>query len=52
MRLEVSLDLASRLPAGAVRVSESGIETAEDIVQSAGCRVPRLSYRGVADAAA
>ena len=33
VRLEVSLDLASRLPAGAVRVSESGIETAEDIIQ-------------------
>jgi indole-3-glycerol phosphate synthase len=29
--LEVSLDLAARLPAGAVRVSESGIETAEDM---------------------
>ncbi len=29
--LEVSLDLASRLPAGAVHVSESGIETAEDL---------------------
>ena len=29
--LEVSLDLASRLPAAAVRVSESGIETAEDM---------------------
>jgi indole-3-glycerol phosphate synthase len=31
VRLEVSLDLASRLPAAAVRVSESGIETAEDM---------------------
>jgi indole-3-glycerol phosphate synthase len=31
VRLEVSLDLASRLPAGAVHVSESGIETAEDL---------------------
>jgi indole-3-glycerol phosphate synthase len=31
VRLEVSLDLASRLPAGAVHVSESGIETAADI---------------------
>src|ERR1700739_4838618 len=31
VRLEVSLDLAPRLPAAAVRVSESGIETAEDI---------------------
>jgi indole-3-glycerol phosphate synthase len=31
VRLEVSLDLASRLPAGAVHVSESGIETAEDM---------------------
>jgi len=30
VRLEVSLDLAPRLPAAAVRVSESGIETAED----------------------
>jgi indole-3-glycerol phosphate synthase len=36
--LEVSLDLVSRLPAGAVRVSESGIETAEDMnrLRSAG----------------
>ncbi len=33
VRLEVSLDLASRLPAGTVHVSESGIETAEDIVR-------------------
>src|ERR1700689_4064893 len=32
VRLEVSLDLASRLPAGAVHVSESGIETAEDLI--------------------
>jgi indole-3-glycerol phosphate synthase len=31
VRLQVSLDLAARLPAGAVRVSESGIETAEDM---------------------
>jgi indole-3-glycerol phosphate synthase len=31
VRLEVSLDLASRLPAGCVHVSESGIETAEDL---------------------
>jgi indole-3-glycerol phosphate synthase len=31
VRLQVSLDLASRLPAGAVHVSESGIETAEDL---------------------
>ena len=31
VRLEVSLDLASRLPAAAVHVSESGIETAEDM---------------------
>ncbi|HTZ57473.1 MAG TPA: indole-3-glycerol phosphate synthase TrpC [Acidobacteriaceae bacterium] len=31
VRLEVSLDLAPRLPAGAVHVSESGIDTAEDI---------------------
>jgi indole-3-glycerol phosphate synthase len=29
--LEVSLDLAPKLPAGAVHVSESGIETAEDM---------------------
>lgn len=29
--LDVSLELASRLPAGAVHVSESGIESAEDI---------------------
>jgi indole-3-glycerol phosphate synthase len=31
VRLEVSLDLAARLPSAAVRVSESGIETAEDM---------------------
>jgi indole-3-glycerol phosphate synthase len=31
VRLEVSLDLAARLPAAAVRVSESGIETGEDM---------------------
>src|ERR1700688_1644543 len=31
VRLEVSLDLAARLPAGAVHVSESGIDTAEDM---------------------
>ena len=31
VRLEVSLELAARLPAGAVHVSESGIETAEDM---------------------
>ena len=31
VRLEVSLDLAARLPAGMVHVSESGIETAEDL---------------------
>jgi indole-3-glycerol phosphate synthase len=31
VRLEVSLDLAATLPACAVHVSESGIETAEDI---------------------
>jgi indole-3-glycerol phosphate synthase len=31
VRLEVSLELASRLPAGAVHVSESGIETAEHL---------------------
>ena len=31
VRLEVSLELASRLPAAAVRVSESGIEMAEDM---------------------
>jgi indole-3-glycerol phosphate synthase len=31
VRLQVSLDLASRLPAAAVHVSESGIETAEDL---------------------
>jgi indole-3-glycerol phosphate synthase len=31
VRLEVSLDLASRLPPAVVRVSESGIETAEDM---------------------
>src|ERR1700729_97400 len=33
VRLEVSLDLASRLPEGAVRVSESGIETADDLIR-------------------
>ncbi|HEV2273599.1 MAG TPA: indole-3-glycerol phosphate synthase TrpC [Acidobacteriaceae bacterium] len=33
VRLEVSLDLAPRLPAGAVRVSESGIESANDLKQ-------------------
>jgi indole-3-glycerol phosphate synthase len=31
VRLEVSLDLARRLPSAAVRVSESGIETAQDM---------------------
>ena len=31
VRLEVSLELVGRLPRGAVHVSESGIETAEDI---------------------
>jgi indole-3-glycerol phosphate synthase len=31
VRLQASLDLASRLPSGAVHVSESGIETAEDL---------------------
>jgi len=31
--LDVSLELASRLPAGAVHVSESGIETAEDMTR-------------------
>jgi indole-3-glycerol phosphate synthase len=31
VRLEVSLDLVARLPAAVVRVSESGIETAEDM---------------------
>jgi indole-3-glycerol phosphate synthase len=31
VRLEVSLELAARLPAAAVRVSESGIETARDM---------------------
>jgi indole-3-glycerol phosphate synthase len=31
VRLEVSLDLAARLPSAVVRVSESGIETAEDM---------------------
>src|SRR5277367_558890 len=31
VRLEVSLDLATRLPSAVVRVSESGIETAEDM---------------------
>jgi indole-3-glycerol phosphate synthase len=33
VKLEVSLDLAPRLPVGAVRVSESGIETAEDLTR-------------------
>ncbi len=31
VRLEVSLDLAARLPASAVRVAESGIDNAENI---------------------
>jgi indole-3-glycerol phosphate synthase len=31
VRLEVSLDLAAKLPAGAVHVSESGIQTVEDM---------------------
>ena len=31
VKLEVSFDLATRLPIGAVHVSESGIETAEDM---------------------
>ena len=31
VKLETSLDLASRLPAGTVHVSESGIQTAEDL---------------------
>ena len=31
VQLQVSLDLASRLPSAAVHVSESGIETAEDL---------------------
>jgi indole-3-glycerol phosphate synthase len=31
VRLETSLELASRLPAGGVHVSESGIETADDL---------------------
>ena len=31
VRLDVSLELADRLPTGALRVSESGIETAEDL---------------------
>jgi indole-3-glycerol phosphate synthase len=31
VQLEVSIDLASRLPAGSVHVSESGIETADDL---------------------
>ena len=37
-RLDVSLDLAARLPASALHVSESGIETAEDLnrLRSAG----------------
>jgi indole-3-glycerol phosphate synthase len=33
VRLDVSLDLASRLPPGAVHVSESGIERAEDLTR-------------------
>src|SRR5271163_4217641 len=33
VRLEVSLDLAARLPAAAVHVSESGIETADDLIR-------------------
>jgi indole-3-glycerol phosphate synthase len=33
VKLEVSFELASRLPPGAVHVSESGIETAEDMTR-------------------
>jgi indole-3-glycerol phosphate synthase len=33
VRLDVSLDLAARLPDRAVHVSESGIETAEDLIR-------------------
>ena len=33
VKLQVSLDLAPRLPAGAVHVSESGIDTAEDLLR-------------------
>jgi indole-3-glycerol phosphate synthase len=33
VRLEVSLELAAKLPAGAVHVAESGIHTAEDLNQ-------------------
>ena len=33
VRLEVSLELADRLPGGAVRVAESGIHTANDLIQ-------------------
>ena len=33
VKLEVSFDLATRLPIGAVHVSESGIETAEDMTR-------------------
>jgi indole-3-glycerol phosphate synthase len=33
VRLETSLELAGRIPAGAVRVAESGIATAEDLAR-------------------
>ncbi len=33
VKLQVSLDLAPRLPPGAVHVSESGIDTAEDLIR-------------------
>jgi len=33
VRLETSLELVERIPAGAVRVAESGISTAEDLVR-------------------
>ena len=45
VRLEVSLDLASRLPADAVHVSESGIETAERYHPPADRWLSRLSHR-------
>jgi indole-3-glycerol phosphate synthase len=33
VRLETSLELAARIPAGTVRVAESGIATAEDLAR-------------------
>src|ERR1700683_2770813 len=45
VRLQVSLDLVSRLPSGAVHVSESGIETAEDLNRLRAAGVPVFFFR-------